>query len=176
MRNDLAARFEAMDRRKEALLGVVSALSPERLALRPPTGGWNALDVVQHLVLVEESVLGYARKKALGAPQPVPLRDRAKLGLFLAVLLSPVRFGAPVPQVVPSATIPLEESARRWADARAALRAFLDALPEERLGSLFFRHPIAGALDVAGTLRFLDAHVVHHETQVARLRRLAAPA
>lgn len=173
MRTDHATRLDAMDARRDAFLGVLAGLAPERLALRPPGGGWCALDVAQHLVLVEESVLGYARKKTLGAPQPVPLLDRARLALLVGVLRSPIRFRAPAPQVVPAETIPLEASAARWGAARVALRAFLAELPEERHRSLFFRHPISGALDVAGTLTFLDEHVRHHEVQVARIWRAA---
>lgn len=175
MRNDLATRLDAMDGRKDALLGALGGLAPDRLSVRPPGGGWCALDVAQHLVLVEESVLGYARRKLLGAPQPVPLLDRARLALLVGVLRSPIRVRAPVPQVVPAATVPLEESAKRWGEVRAALRAFLAELPEERLRSLFFRHPIAGALDVAGTLRFLDEHARHHEAQLDRIWRSAGP-
>lgn len=173
MRNDFGARLDTMDARKDALLGVLAGHSPERLALRPASGGWSALDVAQHLVLVEESVLGYAKKKVLGAPQPVPLLDRARLALLVGVLRSPIRFRAPAPQVVPAGTLPLEESARRWGDVRAALRSFLAALAEERRRSLFFRHPLAGALDVPGTLTFLDEHVRHHEAQIERIWRSA---
>ena len=162
-----------MDGRRDALLGSLAGLAPERLALRPANGGWCALDVVQHLVLVEEGVLGYAKKKVLGAPQPVPLLDRARLALLVGLLRSPARVRAPVKQVVPAETLPLDETSKRWGDARAALRTFLAELAEERLRGLLFRHPIAGALDAAGTLTFIDEHERHHEAQLARIWRSA---
>lgn len=171
MREKIGARLDAMDARKETLLRELSGLSPERLRFRPAGGGWCALDVAQHLVLVEESVLGYARKKLLGPPQPVPLADRAKYLLLLALFLSPARVRAPVAQVVPTETFPLDAIAARWGSVRVALRELLAALPDERLRSLFFRHPISGALDVARTLAFLDVHVRHHEAQIERIWR-----
>lgn len=171
MRTDFAKRLDEMDARKDALLGVLSGHGPERLSCRPAGGGWCALDVAQHLVLVEESVLGYARKKLQGPPQPVPLLDRARLVLLVGILRSPVRFRAPVRQVVPTETLALDAIASRWGAVRVALRTFLAELPEERLRNLFFRHPIAGALDVAGTLTFVDEHARHHEAQVERIWR-----
>ena len=171
MPDDLGKRLDDMDDWKDALLGALAIESPERLAFRPDGNGWCALDVVQHLVLVEEGVLGYARKKLLAPPQPVGLRDRARLALLVALLRSPVRVKAPAPQVVPSETLPLAASSERWAKARQGLREILGGLPAERLRSLFFRHPIAGPLDPAGTLRFLQEHALHHDAQVRRLFR-----
>lgn len=171
MQRDIGKRLDEMDARRDALLGALSSHGPERLSFRPVGGGWCALDVAQHLVLVEEGVLGYARKKLQGPPQPVPLLDRARLVLLVGVMRSPTRVRAPVAQVVPTETLPLEAIASRWGAARVALRAFLAELPEERLRCLFFRHPIAGALDVVGTLTFVDEHARHHEAQIERIWR-----
>lgn len=160
-----------MDRWKSAFLDSLSAGSPERLAFRANGAGWNVLDVVQHLVLVEEGVLAYARKKLLAPPQPISIVDRAKLALLVGFLRSPLRFRAPVAQVVPSETLPLETSVDRWDRSRRELRALLLGLPEERRAALFFRHPVAGGLDPAGTLVFLNEHARHHEAQVRRIGR-----
>lgn len=171
MRARIESRLDDLDRWKGAFLGALSATSPERLAFRANDVGWNALDVVQHLVLVEEGVLSYARKKLLAPPQPVSVVDRGKLAFLVAVLRSPVRFRAPVAQVVPSETLPLEASAERWDRSRRELRTLLLGLPAERRAALFFRHPAAGGLDPAGTLVFVHEHARHHEAQVRRIGR-----
>ena len=173
MQKDLARRLDAMDGRKDSLLGALAERSPARLAFRPGAASWSALDVVQHLVLVEEGVVGYARKKLLGPPQPVSLGDRARLALLVGVLKSPVRFRAPAPQVIPEKTLPLDDLAARWRTARTELRGVLATLPADRLRSLFFRHPLGGPLDASGTLTFLDEHVRHHEAQLVRIWRAA---
>jgi len=167
----LAARLDELDARRDALVGALAAGSAERLAFRADGKGWNALDVVQHLVLVEEGVLGYARKKLLAPPQPVSLRDRGKLVLLVGVLRSPIRFGAPTPLVIPTETLPLDVSAGRWGKVREGLRDLLLGLPAERRRALFFRHPLGGPLDPAGTLTFLAEHARHHEAQLRRIRR-----
>jgi hypothetical protein len=51
------------------------------------------------------------------------------------------------------------------------LREVLGSLPQERLPSLFFRHPLGGPLDAAGTLTFLDEHAKHHDAQLRRIWR-----
>lgn len=171
MPKSLASRLDAMDARRDALLGVLARLSPARLAFRAGGQGWNALDVVQHLALVEESVVGYARKKLLAPPQAVPWNGRLRLLALVAVLRSPARVAAPAAQVIPAETLPLDALSERWRAAGAALRDVVLALPPERRRSLLFRHPIAGPLDPAGTLVFVDEHVRHHEAQLARIAR-----
>ncbi len=171
MQQDLERRLDDMDDWKDALLGALSIESAERLAFRPEGKGWCALDVVQHLVLVEEGVVGYARKKLQAPPQPVSLRDRAKLALLVLVLRSPIRFRAPVPQVIPEETLPLTEISVRWEKVRRELRVILVALPVERRKTLLFRHPIGGALDPSGTLDFLEEHAKHHDAQIRRIQR-----
>ena len=176
MTSRIEKRLDDLDRWKDAFLGSLSSGSPERLTLRANGVGWNALDVVQHLVLVEEGVLSYARKKLLAPPQPISIVDRGKLALLVGVLRSPIRFRAPVAQVVPSETLPLERSAERWDQSRRDLRTLLLGLPEERREALFFRHPAAGGLDPAGTLVFVHEHARHHEAQVRRIGRASGTA
>jgi hypothetical protein len=171
MQQGLKRRLDGMDEWRDALVGRLSGQSQERLAFRPGGKGWCALDVVQHLVLVEEGVLGYARKKLQGPPQAVSLVDRAKLISLVLVLKSPVRFRAPAPQVVPAETFPLPELEARWKNVREGFRELLGSLPEERLSALLFRHPLGGPLDAAGTLTFLDEHARHHDAQLRRIWR-----
>jgi hypothetical protein len=171
MHHELERRLAALDDWKGALLSSLSVESEERLAFRPEGSGWCALEVVQHLVLVEESVLGYARKKLLAPPQPVSLLDRAKLGLLLGLMRSPVRVPAPIRQVVPDEVVPLPRISASWKTVRGELGALLSSLAAERRKALFFRHPVSGPLDPAGTLDFIDAHARHHEAQLRRIRR-----
>jgi hypothetical protein len=172
MQKDFERRLDDLDDWKDALLGSLAIESPERLAFRPDGKGWCALDVVQHLVLVEESVVGYARKKLQGPPQPVPVLDRAKLALLVLILRSPVRFRAPTPVVIPAETVPLGDLTVRWGKVREDLREILGSLPDERRKALFFRHPIGGALDPHGTLDFVHEHAEHHDAQIRRTWRV----
>jgi len=171
MQKDLARRLDELDGWRDFLLASLAVESSGKLAFRPEGGGWCALDVVQHLVLVEEGVAGYARKKLRGAPQPVAAAARARLVLLVLVLRSPVRVAAPSAQVVPAETRPLDELAARWRKAGGELRDLVLALPDERRRCLFFRHPFAGPLDPGGTLTFVREHARHHGAQLRRIWR-----
>jgi uncharacterized damage-inducible protein DinB len=171
MQHDLERRLDELDDWKDALLGALAVESPERLAFRPGGKGWCALDVVQHLVLVEEGVVGYARKKLQAQPQPVSFLDRAKLALLVGLLRSPIRVRAPLPQIVPEETLPLDALSTRWEKVRKDLRELLASLSEERRTSLLFRHPVSGPLDPTGTLDFIEEHAKHHDAQLRRIRR-----
>lgn len=171
MQHDLERRLDDLDDWKDALLGSLAIESAERLAFRPEGKGWCALDVVQHLVLVEEGVVGYARKKLQASPQPVSFLDRAKLALLVALMRSPIRVRAPLPQVVPDEIVPLTDISARWERVRKELREILVSLPEERRKALLFRHPVSGPLDPAGTLDFVEAHAKHHDVQFRRIWR-----
>ncbi|MBK8598348.1 MAG: DinB family protein [Holophagales bacterium] len=167
----LERKFDELDDWKNALLATLAGESAGRLAFRPDGKAWSALDVVHHLVLVEESITGYARKKLQAPPQPVSLLDRAKRTLLVGLMRLPVRVRAPLPQVVPGETLPLDVLSSRWTRARGDLRELVLSLPEERREALVFRHPVSGPLDPAGTLDFIDAHARHHEAQLRRIRR-----
>lgn len=165
----LGAKLEGMESWRGAFLAGLAAAPEARLAWRPGGSSWSALDTVQHLVLVEEGVAGYARKKLLGPPQAGGgLPGRLRFALFVAAMRSPLRFRAPVPQVLPQETLPLPELSERWASAGRALRALLEGLGQERERALFFRHPVAGPLDPAGTVAFLHEHGRHHEAILRR--------
>lgn len=172
---NLQHRLDDMEDWRDAFLVALGVEPEARLAWREGGTAWSALDTVQHLVLVEEGVVGYARKKLQGPPQAAGgLGSRVRLGLLVAGLRSPLRFRAPAPQVVPSETLPLATLRARWEASGAALRTLLSGLGPERLGALFFRHPVAGPLDPHGTLRFLLEHARHHDALVRRA--LASPA
>lgn len=173
MRNDLERlerRLDALDDWKDALVAALERESAAGLAYRPEGKGWCALDVVHHLALVEESIVGYAIKKRQAPPQRVSVVDRAKLALLNVLMGSPIRVRAPLQQVVPAETLPLDVLSERWGKARGDLRDLLLSLPAERRAALVFRHPISGPLDATGTVDFVDAHARHHESQLRRIR------
>lgn len=165
----LGRKLGEMESWREAFLGNLAPAGEARLSWRPGETAWSALDTVQHLVLVEEGVVGYARKKLLGPPQPDGgLPGRLRFALFVAAMRSPLRFRAPVPQVLPTETLPLATLSERWRANGSALRALLSGLGEERASALFFRHPVAGPLGPAETVAFLHEHGRHHEAILRR--------
>ncbi|MGI9040942.1 MAG: DinB family protein [Gemmatimonadales bacterium] len=75
----LQRRVERMERQRAALLLEVAALSPAQLRFHPDPDSWCPLDVVEHLVRVEEAILRRAaeRPRARSLAQAVRAATRA---------------------------------------------------------------------------------------------------
>lgn len=91
------------------------------------------------------------------------------------MLKLPVKFKAPKmvgDDVLPD-TADYGETKRRWQKERAALRAFLESLPEGQFRQEAYRHPRAGRMSIMGMIQFFDTHVQRHRGQVERVLREA---
>ncbi len=146
-------------------------MSPAELAARPAAGGWTVLDVVQHVIIVEELVL-----RALPTrPGPLPLTQRIRSGLRLTALRIYLRSGgrvqAPTPAILPQGSVPLEELRARWDHTRAGYATALASFGPEDLLRPMMKHPIVGKLTPVQTLTFLGTHLTHHGRQIERIRR-----
>ena len=170
MHPSLTTAFQRLERQREEFLSPLRDLPVGKLEARPGPGQWSLLDVVQHLVLVDEGVTAYGEKKVNAPGRPMTLTERLRLRLLSAAFRMPVRVKAPTPVVIPKETVPLGELEARWAAARSRMAALFDSLPEEKARAAFFRHAIVGMLDPAGLLAFLECHVAHHRRQVGRIR------
>ncbi len=172
MLRQLERRIDRLERQRAALLRELHAMTPGRLVFHPAPGGWSALDLVEHLVLVEEAVLR-------GIPDRPPTRglaDSARAAVVLPLLYLSFarggRFRAPTPAILPVGGSTLPQLEARWTRARANLRAVLQLMGREDLSRPFFRHPVVGWLTTLEGLGFLERHVAHHLHRVQRIRAL----
>jgi hypothetical protein len=170
MLRQLERRIGRLERQRAALLGELQGMKPARLAFHPAPGSWSALDLVEHLVLVEEAVLR-------GIPDRPPTRslaDSARAAMVLPLLYLTfargVRLRAPTLAVLPVGGSTLAQLEARWTRARANLRAVLQLMGPEDLSRPFLRHPVIGWLTTLESLGFLERHVAHHRQQLKRIR------
>jgi hypothetical protein len=164
------AAFASLQRRRGAVLAMVAGWPPARLHHRPAPDAWSAAEVLDHLVRVETGLLAAARE-GVRAPRRVGLRDRLGLRVVLRVFRAGRRVRVPASAVVvlPDPAVDAAGIPARWADAQAALGAFLAALTPAQHRAGICRHPVAGWLSASGLLEFLDVHAEHHVPQLARL-------
>lgn len=173
--NDKIIRANAQySARVDAFLNELAEWEEERLNRKPADGGWSAIQVVQHLILVETKSLGYVRKKLSFNPE----LKRAGLGAWWRMLalrfsvsfVSPFKFKAP--QAVGNDFIPetatLESSRQAWANIRAEWSDFFAQMPPELTDKAVYRHPVAGRLNWLQMLDFLQAHFERHRRQALR--------
>lgn len=174
MTQTIRRRFDKLERQKCEVLSVLARLSTPQLYFRPTPGAWCALEVLDHLIRVEESTLQTVREH-LPNGISISLRDRAG-GLFItSVMLSPMRVKVPpsASMVMPAATKDLSACAASWTEVREKMANLLGSLQpaQGRIG--LFRHPVSGWMTMTDTLRFLSAHLQHHRYQLSRLKSAA---
>lgn len=179
-------RFEILEQQKRAVLSTAAGLSAAQLCFRPSPAEWCALDVLDHLVKVEEAALGAVQEQLPGGAR-ISWKDRAG-GVFITMLmLWPIRIKVPagasmvIPDIViadieiPSAPLPdttalLSDIAATWSGVRERVAVLLGTLQPEQLRVGLFRHPVSGWMSIARGLTFLSAHLRHHEYQLNRLK------
>jgi uncharacterized damage-inducible protein DinB len=167
----LFRRFDRLERRRAALVERLASMSPAQLTARPAAEGWNVLDVVQHVVIVEELVL-----RALGTrPGPLSLAERLGSGVRLTALRIYLRSGgrvqAPTPAILPRGSVSLEELQARWDRTRQGYASALSTFGPADLVRPMMKHPIVGKLTPLQTLTFLETHLVHHGRQIDGIQK-----
>lgn len=176
---DLAQQLTLLEERKTDLLARIDALTEAERAAPILPGEWSPVQLVQHLVLVEENEdkeieVAEARQ---AAGDPVPRRRGPSPFLMAGIAIMQAGIRVPVPEtMVPREEGSLDALRERWAASRRALRARLEARDTETEREPLLLHPLAGALTPAEYLRFQDVHLMYHQRQYARMRRASQKA
>ncbi len=167
-------RFASLERRRQALLAELETLGDAALSFRPALGAWSLLEVVHHLVLVEQGILQPVQD---GPDQPRTrrnLRERVGCTAVWLVFKLGLRVKIPTKRVRPQPGLGLSRLEQEWAASRTSLEAYLDSTPASLPSEMMFRHPIGGPMNVEQTLLFLTRHFDHHRRQISRIRRSGA--
>ena len=168
----LAERLHRIEGKRERLLAGLATLPPRVLEAHPLPGKWSIAEIVEHLVISEEGVIGdFARladRKALA-------RNAKNRMLYIAVM-GVLRFDIPV-QVPSRGMKPvggrtLAQLGAAWELNHARLRAFVHTVNPGRLRDAIFRHPVAGPLTLGQGLLMLETHLDRHIRQIRRLEQL----
>ncbi|MBC8088011.1 MAG: DinB family protein [Phycisphaerae bacterium] len=162
----LIEQLTRVDIKRRKLLEDVSCFSRTELLAKADASTWSVLEIIEHLVLAENEVLG-----DLANPQ-----QRSPLGeskwLPYTIVLIVLRFRIPVRapslRMLPTGLRSLADLSHEWDRHHSQLRAFVTTLKPDDLRRTWFRHPVAGALTVAQSLQMLEAHLDTHIAQVKR--------
>jgi uncharacterized damage-inducible protein DinB len=163
--------FEKLETQKQKVLADVGRLSAAQLRFRPEPTAWSVSDVLDHLVKVEKALLG-AVQDQLPDGTLLKFKDRVGTLFIIAIMQSPVRVKVPstAAMVLPEATADTSETAMRWSQVREEMADMLRSLRPEQLRCGLFRHPVSGWMTMAQALKFLSAHLRHHDYQLNRLK------
>lgn len=155
-----------------AFFNELAPVNDEALNRIPADGGWSAMQVLHHLILVEQNALAYVRKKLSYQPvlEKSGLLTALRMALLRVALISPIKFKAPrsaAAERIPEAAN-FADTRALWDKARADWTAFLEQMPDELNEKAVFKHPRAGRLSWVQTLEFLAGHFARHQRQVRR--------
>ena len=172
MSPSIQPQFEKLQRQKQAVLSGLSAWSIERLQFRPAPANWSTLDVLDHLVKVEEGWIDAVRAN-LPDGHPVRFRDRLGAWAVYCVMWSPLRVKVPdsAAQTLPNETGNLSLMTGKWQVTRDEMAQLLAGLSLKQLRSGLFQHPVSGWMTMPQAIQFLSAHLRHHGYQVSRLEQ-----
>lgn len=167
----LQRRFGELEEGRLRFLNQVKSLSEEQLAFRPAADHWNLTQIVQHLMLVEQSFLSHIAEDKYRSRKPRfhPLIGKALVWLYFKMEL---KVKVPVKKAIPDDIMPLDRSTALWEEKRAALRNYFELLDQDKARQKIFFHPYMGCLDSTEFLRFLKRHFDHHMKQVERIKRV----
>ena len=170
MHQHLIDVMAALDASRQALRDSVAAIPSAVRTARPAPDRWSAVDIVEHLSLVESrfsTIVGGKIAEALNAGlgpesqprEPLPERIRTMVG---------DRTGK---RTAPEAAVPTGrmDEAAAWAaadKARAGFRAAVLSADGRALNGVIHEHPFFGPLNVYQWVELIAAHEMRHVAQV----------
>jgi hypothetical protein len=169
---EILRAFENLECQKQALLERLASWPPQTIHYRPVNAGWSAIDVIDHLVRVENGLIASLRAN-LPHGSPLALGDQIRAFFLTALMRTPVRVKVPsaAASTMPAPGLELTGVITEWNTVRSRLRGLLDSVSLSQLRRGVFHHPVSGWMTVGQALAFLSAHIRHHEYQLRSIRR-----
>lgn len=141
-------------------------MEPAVREARPGEGRWSILEIVEHLVLVEDGLL-----KRLRSPEEPSrrrsLKHRLLYRVVMGVLRSRVRVKAPAASMLPTGSRDFETLRVDWDANHVELRRRVAEVddPSRTVTS----HPIAGPMTMDQAVTMLEVHLRRHLRQVRKV-------
>jgi hypothetical protein len=147
------------------------SLKSDILQWKPNADSWSLLEVLHHLLLVEQAVLNYIEYKQshIQPPAKTSLKTWLYGKLLNRALLSNRKFKAPIAAGSPSPVISADEIAEGFRIVREQTREKFETTQQKRLSGALFKHPLAGYLSPKHTAVFIKSHWIHHQKQINAL-------
>ena len=177
MKHSLLSKMDVLDQDLNRLLETLREYTDEELNRSPGPGRWSALQVLQHLMLVENLSLKSVERR-LGRRQADEINGTNLLTggrrIVLGWILS-LPFGWKAPEVVAGESFSDQTTfwavAREYRQIRISLRELVRTVPEEFYHKQLYKHPIVGKMGLSGMLHFFDRHFTRHRRQILRALR-----
>ncbi len=165
--DDRALAMDLLLVRQERLIETISSLSAERWSFRAAEGTWTPAECVEHIVLVETSVVGKLKSDGGGAPSGAAAKALAegKDSLVLRAVPDRRRRAIAPESFRPSGAWTLAEAAGRFSETRGRTVEFARSTTANLRG-IVWPHPLLKELDGVQWLLFVAVHGERHRLQI----------
>lgn len=172
MNDKLKEQWLELEAAKSEFLSIIEAWDESNLR-QSPNEGWNALQVMNHIMISEFGTLGYLQKKTSGDAADIPVAGEGSFesaSKLNEALKSDRKWAAPAVLPDPSDEDDFHVAVAKWSKLRQKLGMFLENLDSAYHDKEIFRHPFAGRINLEQTMQFLTNHIVHHKHQLHRIK------
>jgi hypothetical protein len=172
--NNLEQIFTQIELQRNWIVDYISGIETPKLNLRPASGKWSVLEIVQHLYLSEKLTLDYLKKKLSFSPvfKKSGISTSIRFRLLIFAMWQPLKLKAPAAADIHHDQIQADELLRLWEEQRKDMIEFIINLPDTILKAEFYKHPVAGKLRIDHMLRFFYHHTDRHIGQIKKVSRI----
>jgi len=164
--------LQCLETELSGLRDAVESVPPDRRAERPAPGRWSVAEVLEHLALVEGSVLK-ACTRQLAAARESGLPDESETSSIRETMPPEQVANRDRPLVSPERLLPkTNDAAAAWAQIEAVrdrFREFVVSCDGLALAQVGFPHPSLGALNLYQWLLFSAGHHARHAAQIREI-------
>lgn len=166
MLDEIQKRFAALESRRKKILNQLQMLPQNHLIVKPDPDKWSIVEVIQHLVLVEQAIVEQTFRAPVIPDSERSPRSREALEMVLEILEKDVQVDVPSASMEPDGQITLDVLRTQWEESRAQLSRFFMRLDKESVKALVFSHPVAGSLNALDMLDLANVHTDYHIRQI----------
>ena len=171
--SSLRKKFDTLEQSRSLFLSALNANSEKQLCFKPTAQSWSMLEVLHHLVLVEQKSLRFVetRGREMLASPPLGWQASVKSFMLTFFLRTPLKFKAPSERVLPSLGFSLGELSEQWLQTRHGFEQLLEKITIQSMHRPIYIHPFAGVFNISQMLLFVQEHFNHHLKQINRIRK-----
>ena len=173
MLSEIRELFQGLEEKHQDLLRQLHSMSANTVGFKAGKDKWSVVEAIEHLVVVEENLLEQLIKVDSAATLDPQDRSAKNFQIVIKVMERDIPVDVPDESMEPRGEFSLEALLGRWQDVRRKTRTYIKGLASEDAAKLVYRHPFAGPLTLAETLRFVDVHFDNHVRHLETIKARA---
>jgi hypothetical protein len=158
-----------LDETRDGVVAATKGLSEAQMKFKPAPDRWSVAETLEHIVLVEDSLLPNVIDKVMKSPPGAADRDTAKIdAMVLAMIPDRSHRAQAAPPVTPAGRWTPADTLDRFLRTRSKTIALLESTPDLRAHAS--DSPLGQPLDAYQWVLFMAAHSQRHAKQILEVK------